>query len=231
MKKTILYIVLILFLASNVCLAESVWNGTKNRNVIALTFDDGPKPEYVYPILDALDQYGAKATFFLVGQESEKNPDLVTRMHDSGHEVANHTYSHIPANKMTSKRALNDIERCNIVLKNITGERPIYFRPAGGVMNQTVAVGMKKLGMRAVFWSVNGEDYVKVSSEFEIPEDNQMMADELAKKVLDKVKPGTIILLHSSSEQTVRALPVILKGLSKKGYGMVTIRDLVEEKI
>ena len=213
------------------CYARSVWNGNKTRNVVALTFDDGPKPEYCQPILDMLDKYGAKATFFIVGKEAKDNPDLIKRMDDEGHEIGNHTYSHTPAKEMSAGAALSDIQRCSEVVYGVTGKAPKYFRPPGGGMNSRISQGIRKMGLKPVFWSMNATDYTDVTPGYEVPEDVKVMAEELTKRVMDKVKPGTIILLHSSSEQTVRALPLILKALKEKGYGMVTVADLEEEKI
>lgn len=226
------YLILIFVLIFSVhSMAQGIWNGSDKKNAIALTFDDGPKPEFVMPILAELDKYGAKATFFVVGEEAEKNPDLIMRMADSDHEIGNHTYSHIPAKEMKVKQVLGDIQRCNEVIFKITGTMPKYFRPPGGGINSGISAGLKKMKMEAVFWSMNANDYTEVTPGYEVPDDYQLMANDLAKKILDKAKPGTIILMHSSSEQTVRALPVILKGLREKGYGIVTVRNLLEEKI
>ena len=213
------------------CSARSLWNGNKERNVVALTFDDGPKPEYCQPILEWLDKYGAKATFFVVGDEAANNPDLLMRMDDAGHEIGNHTYSHIPAKNISIKRALSDISRCSETIFSIIKKRPKYFRPAGGGINDGISRGLKKLKLKPVFWSLNAVDYTDVTPGYEVPEDVQAMAKQLAAKIVDKVSSGTIILLHSSSEQTVKALPFILEGLKQKGYGFVTVNDLIEEKI
>lgn len=228
---TFIFIFIFCLLPFNPCYARSVWNGNKERNVIALTFDDGPKPEYCQPILDMLDKYGAKATFFIVGREARENPDIIKRMDDEGHEIGNHTFSHTPAKGMTVSGSLSDIQKCSEVVYNITGKAPKFYRPPGGGMNSGISKGIKKMGLKPVFWSLNPSDYTEVTPGYEVPEDVKLMAEELTKKVMDKVKPGTIILLHSSSEQTVRALPLLLKALREKGYGLVTVADLVEEKI
>ncbi len=198
---------------------------------MALTFDDGPKPEYCIPILESLDEYGAKATFFVVGEEAEKNPDLIMRMSDAGHEIGNHSYSHITAKEMSASEFIADVKKCSRVIYGVTGRAPKYFRSPGGAVTPAVSKGIRRMGMSTVFWSLNADDYTELSENFEIPDDYQQMSLVLAKKVLDKVKPGTIILLHSSSEQTVRALPAILKGLKEKGYGMVALDELLEENI
>jgi peptidoglycan/xylan/chitin deacetylase (PgdA/CDA1 family) len=213
------------------CEAKPVWNGNKARNVVALTFDDGPKPEYCQPIFEILDKYGAKATFFVVGKEAEGSPDLILRMEDSDHEIGNHTYSHVSVKDMPVGEALRDIQRCSEVIYNITGKQPKYFRPPGGGYNKGISEGLKKMGLKTVYWSLNAVDYIEMTPGYEVPEDYQAMAKELSKRIVDKVSPGAIILFHNGSEQTVIALPYILNELKNKGYGFVTISNLVEEKI
>ena len=221
----------ILILSFGLCEAKSVWNGNKSRNVVALTFDDGPKPEYCQTILDTLDKYGAKATFFVVGKEAEDNPDLIMRMYESGHEIGNHTYSHISVKDISKGKALGDIQKCSQVIYNITGEQPKYFRPPGGSTNSAIANGLKKMGLRTVYWSLNAADYIEMTPGYEVPDDYKAMAKELSTRVVDKVSPGTIILLHNGSEQTVIALPFILSELKTRGYGFVTLSNMTEEKI
>ncbi len=217
---------------SGACEARSVWNGDRTRNVVALTFDDGPKPEFCAHILDILDRFGAKATFFVVGQEAEDSPDLIMRMEDSGHEIGNHTYSHMPLKDKPVGEALEDIQRCSEVIYNITGKQPKYFRPPGGEYNSGILNGLNKMGLTTVYWSLNAADYSDdMTPGYEVPDDYQAMAKALTKRIVDKVTPGTIILLHNGSEQTVLALPFILTELKKKGYGFVTISDILEEKI
>ena len=208
---------------------ESIWNGDRHKNMIALTFDDGPKPEFCQPILDILDQYGAKATFFVVGKEARDNPDLLMRMENSGHEIGNHTFSHTSVKDRPVGDALSDIQKCSEVIYNITGRQPKYFRPPGGGFNQALSKGLTRMGLRPVFWSLNAGDFIDITSGDEVPDDFQKMADALSKKIIDNAQPGDVILLHNGSEQTVRALPVILKGLKAKGYSFVTISELIGE--
>ncbi|MFH1709522.1 MAG: polysaccharide deacetylase family protein [bacterium] len=215
----------------SVCEAKSIWNGNKARNAVALTFDDGPKPEFCNPILEILDRYGAKATFFVVGREAQDNPDLIMRMYDSGHDIGNHTYSHMSIKDSSKGEALSNIQKCSQVIYDITGEQPKYFRPPGGTTNSRISNGLKKMGLKTVYWSLNAVDYIDKTPGYEVPEDYQFMAKELSKRVVDKMSPGTIILLHNGSEQTVKALPFILSELKNKGYGFVTLSDLMEEKI
>ena len=235
-RPTLIVILLAFFILisiSNtvVCATKSLWSGDRHRNVVALTFDDGPKPEFCGHILDILDKFGAKATFFVVGHEAEQNPDLIMRMEDSGHEIGNHTYSHMPVKNKPVGEALSDIQRCSQVIYNITGEQPKYFRPPGGEYNVRIQKGLKKMGLTTVYWTMNAADYSDdmASPGYEVPDDYQALAKALAKRIVDKVTPGTIILMHNGSEQTVLALPFILTELKKKGYGFVTVSDVVEE--
>jgi len=227
----VIYLIIGAWLLVIPCEARSVWNGSKARSVIALTFDDGPKPEYCQILLDVLDRFGAKATFFVVGKEAEDNPDLIMRIDDLGHEIGNHTYSHIPVRDLSVGEALRDIQRCSEVIYDITGAPPKYFRPPGGSCNNGISRGLKKMGLKTVYWSLNAEDYIEMTPGYEVPEDYRIMAKELSRKVVEKVSSGAIILFHNGSEQTVLALPFILEELKKKGYGFVTLTDLLEEKI
>ncbi len=229
--KYLICAIWILSLACGACEAKSLWNGDKTRKVVALTFDDGPKPEFCQHILDILDMYGASATFFVVGREARENPDLIMRMENSGHEIGNHTYSHEPLNGMSVGDALTDIQMCSEVIYDITGKQPKYFRPPGGGYNKGISKGLKRMGLKTVYWSLNAGDYNEITPGYEVPEDYQAEGMRLSKRIVDKVSPGAIILLHNGSEQTVKALPFILEELKEKGYGFVTISDLLEEKI
>ncbi len=236
LKSFLVFVVWISFVICSLsfvipCSAKSLWSGSADRKVIALTFDDGPKPEFCQPLLDILDRYGAKATFFVVGKEAQENPDLIKRMVDSGDEVGNHTYSHIPIKEMTQGQALADIQKCSQVIYDITGKQPKYFRPPGGGFNSKMTKAIAKMGLQPVYWTLNTGDYSETTPGYEVPEDFQVMALALVKRVVDKVTPGSIILFHNGSEQTIRALPLILAQLKDEGYGFVTISDLTEVNI
>lgn len=210
---------------------ESIWKGPENKNVVALTFDDGPKLEYCEELLDILDRSGVKATFFVVGSQAEIYPDLIMRMDESGHEICNHTYSHLPANKMSKSSALGDIQRCSAVIHKIIGRQPRYFRPSGGGYNEALSLGIRKLGMKKVFWSLNPSDYIKIDSVLENSEEYKSVAEELADLVINKSSNGDIILLHNGSRQTILALPVIIEGLRKRNFGFVTVSQIMDERI
>jgi peptidoglycan/xylan/chitin deacetylase (PgdA/CDA1 family) len=213
---------------------ESIWMGPDTKKAVTLTFDDGPSDEGPNPancilLLDILDKYGVKATFFIVGKQAEMHPDMIMRMHDSGHEVANHTYSHMAASEMSKGEALADIQRCSAVIYEITGVQPKYFRPPGGDNNDDLSLGISKMGLKKVFWSLNPSDYVTVDSVIENVEEYKATSIKLADEVIQRASNGEIIILHNGSEQTIQALPVIIEGLKKAGFGFVTLSDLLEE--
>ena len=132
---------------------------------------------------------------------------------------------------MSPGAALADIQKCSQVIYDITGVQPKYFRPPGGGFDGKLTKAVARMGLKPVYWTVNAGDYIETTPGYEVPEDFQAMAVELAKRVVDKATPGAIILFHNGSEQTVRALPLILQQLKAKGYDFVTLSDLTEEKI
>jgi len=207
--------------------AQTIWSGPSSRRVVALTFDDGPNYEGSTELLDILNKYGVKATFFVIGDEVEKNPDVVLRMSDSGYEVGNHTYYHTRLNGVSTAALENGIKKTNTLIESITGEKPRCFRPPGGSIPPSVANDLERMGMTVVCWTINAEDYTEFNENFEIEENYQKIANELTDKVLKEAKPGAIVLLHNGSKQTLMALPNIIEGLRKHGYGFVTVSELI----
>ena len=125
-------------------LGHIVWEIQTKEKVVALTFDDGPHPKYTEQILNLLEQYGAKGTFFLVGEHAEKNPQVVFRMYEEGHEIANHTYTH-PFTKSVPK-VMKEIKQTEETLFSITGYSPNLFRPVEGqYTDQLVAEVVKEV--------------------------------------------------------------------------------------
>jgi peptidoglycan/xylan/chitin deacetylase (PgdA/CDA1 family) len=232
-----LFLMLVVLLTTDYCLlttgvaADSggaLWHGNRNLKEAALTFDDGPREETCDRILDILDETGVRATFFLVGQEAEQNPDLVMRIGDSGHDLGNHSYSHINLTKISSPELAHELNKTNEIISHITGRAVHLLRLPGGAGNVLVAKAAKELGLKVINWSLNTGDYVTIKSNFQIEEDYVELTQELVLKVLDETKPGDIILFHNGSPQTVNALPSIIQGLKEKGYRFVTISQMLE---
>ena len=115
--------------------AKIIWKGPEAMNYIALTFDDGPKPEFSEKLLGVLSKYGVHATFFVIGSQAEQWPDILKRMADEGHEIGNHTYSHVNIGNSSAAVIRRELVRTNKVITMVTGERPKLFRPPGGEYN------------------------------------------------------------------------------------------------
>ena len=207
---------------------DIIWNGPDDHRVIALTFDDGPRIDGSPDILNILDKYGVKATFFVVGTEAEQNPDIVYRIYDYGHEVGNHFHSNERLKDIPFKEALSGIERTNEIIYSITGKRPKYFRPPGGKCPDALIKHLLGSGMEIIGWTINVEDYTEFKESFEIEKNYIEAAKKIRDKVLDEARPGAIVLLHNGSKQTILALPEIIERLRSDGYGFVTISELLE---
>lgn len=197
------------------------WAGDPDKPKAALTFDDGPDPRYTPKILEILDHYGVKATFFLVGGNAERNPDVVRQIVAKGHVIGNHTYSHKVIGKLTEEQKVREIERTSEVLGRITGKAPAFFRSPYGYFDTAYFVLADRMGMTQVMWSVVPEDWTNPG------------AAVIARRVLDKSSNGSIILLHDAGgdrSQLVEALPAIIEGLRKKGLELVTVPELLGVK-
>lgn len=233
-KKTLLpavivFVFLLLQYVNAFVMPTLVWKGPSDKKMIALTFDDGPKPEYSQKVLDILTKYAVKATFFVVGREAMEFPDIIMRMNDEGHEIGNHTFSHNRVSSMTVERLKGELKRTNNIIFGITGRMPKYFRPPGGDYVFRSRYVAFKCGLDQVNWSVNACDFVKMTHDFKIDEDYDKAADELTERVIEKASPGDIILFHNGSEETIRALPMIISRLRAEGYELVTVSKLISK--
>lgn len=194
---------------------HKLMHGDREKKYIALTFDDGPHPQFTPKLLAFLKQYKVKATFFVVGEMAEKYPQLVKAEADAGHCVGNHTYHHVNLTKISSDKVATEIVACNEVVKRITGHTPRYFRPPGGDYNHQIAEICDALNTTMVLWSDDPGDYRKPGEEI------------IQTRLLNKVKGGAIILLHDGIQQTLDVLPQVITTLRKQGYEFVTVDQMV----
>ena len=190
------------------------------EKIVALTFDDGPHKLKTEKILAVLDKYGIKATFFVIGENAEKNPDVLKKVANSGHEIGNHTYDHKSIYKLSDSTLSDDVEKCSLVIENIIGHRPRLFRPPEGFMNDTIASAVGKEGYDVILWKVDTYDWKGKS------------AQEISSNVLKTVKNGDIILMHDyiwRQSHTDEALDIIIPKLIENGYKFVTVSELIEK--
>lgn len=200
---------------------EVVWDIETQEKVVAITFDDGPDDIYTNQVLDLLEEYDAKATFFVLGKIAEKHPEVILRQYEEGHELANHTYSH--PKKPTLSQIEEEMRKTNGIIYSITGFKPTLFRPVGGEYTDGMIGVAVKLGYTVILWSWHQD-----TQDWKNPGVNKIV-----KKVLDGTKPGDVILFHdggSDRTQTVEALKKILPELKKQGYKFVTISEMLEIK-
>ncbi len=193
--------------------------GDSKYKEIALTFDDGPHTGYTKQLLSILDKYNVPATFFVVGVQAEKYPDLVKAEEAKGHLIANHTYHHVSLPKIPREYVTAEMLACTHVISHITGQSPRYFRPPGGEYNQVVADAAEALGYTMVLWTDDPGDYSS-------PGD-----DVILQRTLAHANPGGIILLHDGIAQTVRILPRLLQTLKQEGYTFVRVDQMHRPKL
>lgn len=178
---------------------------------VALTFDDGPG-RYTDELLEALRERGVKATFFVIGKNIEGREDTIRTMYEDGHLIGNHTYSHVELTKISSAAALEELERTNALLLELTGERPEFVRPPYGEWNEMLG---SEAQMIPVMWDIDPLDWKYQNCE------------QVAACVLSDVEEGDIILLHDIYRSSVYAAVEIIDALLEEGYEFVTVDELI----
>ena len=187
----------------------------RDEKIVALSFDAAWGNEDTQTLIDILDQYGVHTTFFVVGDWVEKYPESVRALAEAGNEVMNHSSSHAHFSALSTNEILADISACNDKLEAITGVRPSLFRCPYGEYDDHVIKAVNSLGMSAVQWDVDSLDWKGIS------------ADQITRRVLDRVQPGSIVLFHNAAEHTPEALPGILEALLADGSRVVPISEIL----
>ena len=187
---------------------------TTGNKVIALTFDDGPGP-YTAHLLDVLDQYGAKATFFLIGSKVSSQANIVRSIHARGHQLGNHSWSHPELPKLPVDQIADEIDRTNDAIKQATGVTPAILRPPYGAVNGVVLEQLRLRGMSSILWSVDTRDWADRNS------------DIVCSRAVAGARPGAVILMHDIHQTSVGAVPCILSALKQQGYSFVTVQGLI----
>jgi peptidoglycan/xylan/chitin deacetylase (PgdA/CDA1 family) len=178
---------------------------------VYLTFDDGPDPEWTPRVLDALEQASVKATFFAVGQQAQRSPDLTRRIHAAGHAVGNHTFSHRHPWFMSSRTARAQVRDGAKAISDVVGVAPQFYRPPHGRERACMSDEAHRCGEQVVLWNVSAVDWGPLGS-----------ADAIEKR-LDAVKGGDIVLMHDGQnkhnrpDQLLQILPLFLRKLSDRG--------------
>lgn len=179
---------------------------------IALTFDDGPHPQFTEKLLDGLKERGVHATFFVTGEHAELHPDVIKRMNEEGHVIGNHTYSHMQLTEGNRETFKQELIKTNQILTNITGEEVLYVRPPYGTWDKSFET---ELNMFPVLWNVDPLDWC--SSD----------VAGVVHKVLINADENDIILMHDYYETSVTAALQIVDELQKRGYTFVTVEEIL----
>lgn len=194
-----------------------VYRVEAGKNRVAISFDAAWGDEQTEDLLNILDECNAKATFFLVGDWVDKYPDDVKEIHSRGHDIGNHSDTHPHMPQLDISGETKEVQACNDKIKAITGQAPTLFRPPYGDYDNNLVNCVKGLGMYCVQWDVDSLDWKDPTPE------------QMTKTVLDKVKDGSIVLMHNGAKNTPAALPGIIKGIRDKGFEIVLIKDLIPE--
>ena len=184
---------------------------------VAITFDDGPSSVYTPQILDILQRHGARATFFVLGENAARNKGLLARAVSEGHEIANHTYSHIKMTAVSNQTVAREIEKTGEIIKSATGFYPTTMRPPYGAINSELVDKMYNVyGMHSVLWDVDTRDWQHPG------------VNTVVQRAVGNAQPGSIILLHDIHASTVNAVEDIVTGLQARGFKLVTVSQLIE---
>ena len=187
----------------------------------ALSFDDGPDPDATPAVLEALDALGAKATFFMVGEQVDAHPDLASQVAERGHEIALHCYEHIHHEQLTDPRG--DVDRALVTIQRATGVRPTLQRPPYGRFTAATYEIGRQAGLEPVYWSAWGEDW------------ETLAPDRIVDFVTRDLEPGVVILLHDSpryghrpsARPTADAIPRIAAAAAQRGLALGPISAAV----
>ena len=190
-------------------------HGIPGANRVALTFDDGPRPEFTPDILKTLAKYQARATFLITGRMAERYPELVKDIVKAGHELAQHTYNHPRLDTVSAVQIAYELIKTKVVLDDLVGGSSRFFRPPGGHYNATVRDAVAPLGYFPVFWTVNGGAFTRLAPT------------EAAQAISKRTEDGGILLLHNGADNTLPLLPYLLEDLSRRGFRYVTVTDIL----
>lgn len=187
----------------------------RDNKCASLSFDAAWGNEDTELLIEILERYDVKATFFVVGSWVDKYPESVKALHDAGHEVMNHSDDHAHFSRLGENEIVENLKACNDKIEEVTGVRPTLFRCPYGEYDDHVIKTVNSVGMTAVQWDVDSLDWKGIS------------ADEIARRVTSKVQPGSIVLFHNAAENTPAALPQIIETLIGDGYELIPISDIL----
>ena len=187
-----------------------IWKIPTLDNVVYLTFDDGPTPEVTYWVLNQLEAYDAKATFFCIGTNIQNNKDVFESILHQGHAIGNHTYNHLNGWKNTTSSYIENTVKCETVIQNYASQKTKLFRPPYGRIKRAQAKQLLQSGYKIIMWDVLSYDF-----------DKNISTEECLNNVVHSIEPGSIIVFHDSLKAWERleyVLPKTLKYLKDNQF-------------
>lgn len=195
-----------------------IYSVEREDKKIAISFDAAYGDEYTIDILDILDKYKVKTTFFLVKFWVEDFPDKVEEIHKRGHEVGNHSATHPNMSELSSEQIAEELNSTGEEIYKITKEKPFLFRPPYGDYNDNLILEAKENGYYTIQWDVDSIDWKELGVE------------SVVDRVTRNIKPGSIVLFHNNAKYVREYLPLVLERLSDDGYEIVPISKLIHNK-
>lgn len=186
--------------------------------VVALTFDDGPSKEFTKKYVDILKSMDVKATFFVIGKNAEKLPDLLKYILENGNEIGIHSYSHSFMPKMKPEQMIDELYKTQKIIVDATDSKSSIFRPPYGAFNETLLKISNALGLHVVLWNVDPDDWKNPGIQ------------NIVDRIVSHAKDGSIILMHEGKPETLAALPQIIEKLKSEGYSFFTVSELFNYK-
>jgi peptidoglycan-N-acetylglucosamine deacetylase len=194
-----------------------------SEKLVALTFDDGPTPQFTGEILRILKEQDVKATFFLIGGELENHPQEGKKIVAAGHEIGNHSYSHVRMIFVSSSFVKEEIEKTDALIRAAGYENVPHFRPPYGKKLFALPFYLSRSNRQTITWDVEPESFPEIAKS----------SEETARYVLENTKNGSIILLHvmyDPQKKSLSAVKPIIEGLKQKGFRFVTVSELIESR-
>lgn len=215
-KKILIYSLLLIMIFTMNVQAFAFENNERfidpNKPMVALTFDDGPS-QYTPRIVDVLNKYNSKGTFFVIGSSVKSNKELIIDMIEDGHEIGNHSYNHKDLTTISKDELYKQIVGTDDLLEIYTGHRTKIMRPPYGKNNEIMN---KNIYKPIILWSLDTRDWENKNAEV------------VKNNILNNVKDGDIILMHDLYDSTAEAVEMVVPELIKRGYQLVTVSELME---
>jgi polysaccharide deacetylase family sporulation protein PdaB len=194
-----------------------IYSVQTEQKQVAISFDATWGTELTDEILEILDTHSITTTFFLAGYWVDKHPDYVVKIADAGHEIGNHSYSHPHMNTLSEQGVHYELQKNQDLIRDLTGQSTTLFRPPFGEYNNQVLSAASSLGYDTIQWSVDSLDWKKLSS------------DQIYERVMEQVKPGSIVLFHNAAPGTPGAIRRLIPDLVAKGYEIRPVSELLHK--